>query len=135
MEYTWLFLSLCGAYFSWRNIKLIQTFEILCFCISEFGMVCWSYKKLCFVILLPYNVVLCCHVDISRGCLQVSKLHHVWQSILIDLYLMTTILLPKDQIVLLPLQEDFKTLPHSLGWRGSKNCQLCFLYTSWQWRP
>lgn len=63
-------------------------------------------------------------------------LHLVWQSILIDLYLMTTILLPKEiMIVLLRLQEDFKTVRHSLWWRHSKNCQLCFLYTSWQWGP
>lgn len=43
-------------------------------------------------------------------------LHLVWQSILIDLYLMTTILLPKEIMIgLLPLQEDFKTIRHSDG--------------------
>ena len=56
-------------------------------------MVCWSYKKLCFVILLPYNVVLCCHVDISRGCLQVSIAPcltvHTDRSVLNDNYTIT----------------------------------------------
>ena len=59
-------------------------------------MVCWSYKKLCYVVLLPYNVVLCCLVDISRGCLQVSIASSSTVHTLIDLYIMTTTITKGD---------------------------------------
>ena len=50
---------------------ICQATDLLVY-ISELFVVSWSYKKLCFVILLSYYVVLCCLVDISRGCIQVS---------------------------------------------------------------
>ena len=40
--------------------------------ISEYFMVCWSNKKLCFLLLLSDYFGMYHTLDISRGCIQVS---------------------------------------------------------------
>lgn len=136
MEYKWLLLSLCGA-----NISLEETSSWF----KHFKFSVFVSQSLAWFVGVIRSCVLsyCCLIMSSCVAMWIFPedafklvLHLVWQSILIDLYLMTTILLPKEvMFVLLPLQENFKTLRHSLWWRHSKNCQLSFLYTSWQWGP